>query len=242
MTRSFRYSVRICQLDSTLGRRPPPYVLENRITSAAPCCANMPSIPNGLTSVNGLSWAPISGAMEPTGGPRSSADAPPWRTRRRRSSTRNSGDGRCGFVLVRHRVLLRARSGGAASYLSNSIVASYFRLRSDLVTSHAGLLFLGHGGAAASNVFGRVNGPLRSPLSARKRIFCRLRLRRAGSSTARPCVGAHRRRTCPDEFEPATKVREIVEVLLLARPRNDPGITGHIGDRVVLASKEHVIR
>src|SRR6516165_6475097 len=82
------------------------------------------------------------------------------------------------------------------------------------------------------------------PLSVRLRLgYCRglteqqflsfLSHRRATGPWRPLLIGTHHRGARPHRLEPALEVRELVEVLLLALPRYDPGIGCHVGDRVV---------
>src|SRR5258708_20925173 len=47
-----------------------------------------------------------------------------------------------------------------------------------------------------------------------------------------------RPRTLAHHVEPAPQVREVVQILLLTLPRNDPGIGSHVGDAVAPAGDE----
>src|SRR5229473_7579071 len=53
----------------------------------------------------------------------------------------------------------------------------------------------------------------------------------SGVGPLRPGALAHR-------VEPAPQVREVIQILLLALPRNDPGIASHVGDAVAVAGDE----
>ena len=56
------------------------------------------------------------------------------------------------------------------------------------------------------------------------------------------CVGSLRSRTRGDRIEPTTQIQEVVQLLPLSFPRNDPRIGGHVRDRVGVADQERAIR
>src|SRR5260221_3743242 len=47
--------------------------------------------------------------------------------------------------------------------------------------------------------------------------------------------------TLAHQVEPAPQVREVVQILLLALPGNDPGIGSHVGNAVVVAGYERAV-
>src|SRR5207302_8265613 len=56
----------------------------------------------------------------------------------------------------------------------------------------------------------------------------------SGVGPLRPGARAHR-------VEPAPQVREVVQILLLTLPGNDPGIGSHVSDAVAVAGDERVV-